>query len=195
MSIYIIRSKDLSLHDCYIGGTENMRDRMYQHKTNCNNENRHHYNYKVYQHIRKHGGWDNWEMVEIACVWKNATKPLFEIEQDYIDMWKSTLNCKRAYQTKQQRKEQKKKCDRQYRENNKEYYKEYQREYRENNRDILSEKDREYYQNNKDIISEKKKEKFDCECGSTVRKSDKARHLKTNKHQNYIQSLSLPSLS
>ena len=49
---------------------------------------------------------------------------------------------------------------------------------------------REYKQEHKEIISQKNKIKFTCECGSTLRKCDKAAHFKTWKHQFYLATTS-----
>ncbi len=83
---------------------------------------------------------------------------LYQTEQEYIDKLKPTLNERRAYRTEQQKKE---------------YNKEWSKEYREKN---------------KDKISEKKKVKFTCECGSTLRREDKARHFRSNKHKSFIEN-------
>jgi len=48
---------------------------------------------------------------------------------------------------------------------------------------------KEYYQANKEQIAEKGKEKFECDCGSICRKSDKTRHERSLKHQNWLKSL------
>lgn len=59
--------------------------------------------------------------------------------------------------------------------------------YREKNKEIIKVKKAEYENKNREKIQENKKQSiFDCECGSEVRISDKARHLKTQKHQNYL---------
>ena len=50
------------------------------------------------------------------------------------------------------------------------------------------ERSREYHEDNKDAINKKSSEKVNCDCGSIVRRSDKARHLKTKKHLAYINS-------
>jgi hypothetical protein len=42
------------------------------------------------------------------------------------------------------------------------------------------------YKNKKNELLEKRKEKYTCECDSICRKSDKARHEKTKKHQIFI---------
>ena len=152
MSIYMIKSKEPSLHDFYIGSCDDMRDRMYKHKSRCNNENNPAYNQKKYKFIRANGGWDAWQMVEIGCVWKKATKPLFEIEQDYMDMWCPTLNSNRA-STGKPRKEYMK-----------EYLKEYKKKYYNKNKDIINEKytcecGGKYTQNNKSKHINTKKHK------------------------------------
>ena len=46
------------------------------------------------------------------------------------------------------------------------------------------EKNKEYREKNKEKINEK----YDCECGSKLRKVAKARHLKTKKHELFISS-------
>ncbi len=46
-------------------------------------------------------------------------------------------------------------------------------------------KSKEYYEINK----EKNNQKINCECGNVVRYGKKARHAKTNKHQNYLRNL------
>ena len=48
----------------------------------------------------------------------------------------------------------------------------------------------EKWKKNKDIRCKEKKEKMSCECGSSVRKSDKARHYKCQKHQRFLASSS-----
>lgn len=76
-----------------------------------------------------------------------------------------------------------------WRENNKEKLKEYNKTYLENNKEELSEKRKEWREKNKEKIAEKLKEKYTCECESNLRKSDKVRHEKSIKHQNYIKNL------
>ena len=48
---------------------------------------------------------------------------------------------------------------------------------------------KDYYIENKDIIKIKKNEKFICQCSGNYTYAHKQRHLKSNKHQNYLQSL------
>lgn len=44
------------------------------------------------------------------------------------------------------------------------------------------ERNHRYWEKNKDKVKEAQKKKFECECGSMVRVSDKSRHLKSKKH-------------
>ena len=71
-----------------------------------------------------------------------------------------------------------------YREDNKEKLTIKNKEYKEANK----EKIKEYYEDNKEKILLKKKQKMTCECGSSFRISDKARHYKSKKHNALISS-------
>jgi len=168
MSIYIIRSKDLSLHDCYIGSCKDINRRRLKHKNDCYNEKGEKYNLKVYKFIRDNGGWNDWDMVQIGSVWNKATKLLFQIEQDYIDQYKPSLNRKRAFGLDYERKKQRDILN---------YY---------NNRECKKEQQKKRYEKNKHKILVANKEKFTCECGSTIRISDKQRHNRSKKHQKYL---------
>jgi hypothetical protein len=77
---------------------------------------------------------------------------LFQVEQEYIDKYKPSLNEQRAYRSEEQKKE---------------YERKHNKEYRKNNKDITkkNEYNREYQKNNKDIINEKRNKKINCNCG------------------------------
>jgi len=184
MSIYIIRSKDLSLHDCYIGSTKDLKSRMKHHKTRCFNKNSRAYNYKLYQFVRANGGWDNFDMVEIC---KCENDKLRETEQYHIDFIKPSLNIQRAYRSEECDKEDRKELCKEYYEKNKNTILQKVKEYRENNRDYY----REYFRKRDKVKrAERRKVKITCECGSICTTDNKARHNRSKKHQNYIQSLS-----
>lgn len=91
----------------------------------------------------------------------------------------------------------------QYRQNNKESVKEYQKQYRENNKDSITKYKNHYYETNKDSIKEygkqyyktnkkeiknKMNQKIACECGRCYTLNNKARHMKSDKHQYYEQN-------
>ena len=80
-----------------------------------------------------------------------------------------------------------------WRDEHKEQQKEYHKTYRENNKEKVAEtkkkcyenKKEEYLQNKRDYY-QRKKEKHLCECGSMVSEFEKSRHLKSQKHQAYL---------
>lgn len=65
----------------------------------------------------------------------------------------------------------------------------YKRQYYQNNREFLNEKQKKYAQYNRESLNEKRSEKFNCDCGGKYVMSNKARHLRTEKHINYINAL------
>jgi len=62
------------------------------------------------------------------------------------------------------------------------------KEYYNDNKQAILEKVKELYNLNKQAILEKKKEKIICECGAKVAKRHLARHRKSKKHINFINS-------
>jgi hypothetical protein len=50
---------------------------------------------------------------------------------------------------------------------------------------------KQYYEAHKEERRLKHQESYTCECGTTLRKSDKARHCKSKKHISYIESLAI----
>lgn len=66
--------------------------------------------------------------------------------------------------------------------------KEYNKKYYNENRDKILQKKKEYREQNEDKL----KEKFKCECGGNYTFNNKAHHLKTKKHQEYLLKGSIP---
>ena len=88
-TIYKIYCKDTNMTDTYVGHTTNFKEREYSHMKCCENI---HNNTKVYKTIRENGGWNNWDMVEIA---NYNCKDLIEAkmkENYHYEELKSTLN-------------------------------------------------------------------------------------------------------
>ena len=76
----------------------------------------------------------------------------------------------------------------------------YQEEYNNDNKDKINKYKKEHYQKNANEIKKKTKEyyhlnkthlnsKQECECGGKYTNTHKSCHMKSNKHQNYINSL------
>ena len=157
--IYKICCKDPSIADEYVGSTVNFTRRKSQHKSNCCNENRRQFNYKVYQTIRDNGGWNNWDMVEVERFSAQDRKDLHARERFWIEEMKSTLNRCIPTQTPteyyQKNKETINKHKAEYRQNNKEKIAEYKATYRQKNKEKIYERGAEYRQKNKGKISER----------------------------------------
>ena len=87
--IYKIYCKDENITDVYIGHTTNFIQRKYSHKIACNSNNN---NLKIYNIIRNNGGWDNWDMIQIAKYNCNDLTEARIKEQEHYNLYKSTLN-------------------------------------------------------------------------------------------------------
>ena len=153
----------------YVGSTKNIRKRMNKHKSTCYNQNNKKYNFKLYKFIRENGGWDN---VDIHILQKCNKSVKRIVEDFYMKHYNCELNDRGAIFNREKKKEYLK----EYYKNNNEYRKDYANEYRKNNKEKLS-------------------EKFNCICGGKYTHSNKALHLKTLKHQTYLESLSSSSSS
>ena len=105
---YKIVCKDTEISDCYVGHTTDSTKRKSQHKRMTINENDRHYNIYLYQFIRENGGWENWDMINVAT--RNC-KDSFEaksIERDFTEQLKATLNRVKAVETQEEKKMRKK---------------------------------------------------------------------------------------
>ena len=95
--IYKIFCKDPFITDVYVGHTTNFTQRKHSHKIACNSTTN---KLKIYNIIRQNGGWNNWEMTEIAkynC--KDHTEARIK-EQEFYNMFNSSLNSKPPYDKK-----------------------------------------------------------------------------------------------
>ena len=90
--IYKLCCKDPSITDIYIGHTTNFRKRKSSHKSSCNNETDKIYNLYVYKFIRDHGGFDNWDMIEICKVECLDKREAERNERNHIESLGASLN-------------------------------------------------------------------------------------------------------
>jgi len=196
--IYKIKhNEDYEDLNIYIGSTTNFKNRKYQHKVNCNNENHQNYSSKVYEYIRNNGGWDDWVMIPIEQYSCNSKKELEIKERYYIDLLRPTLNKNIPTRTFKERYENNKEIiyqkAKEYYEVNKEIINQKHKEYYENNKEIINQKVKEFYEKNKEIINQKHKEynkankeiiyqKVICNnCGCESTKHHLKRHQKSKK--------------
>ena len=182
---YKIVCKDLTITDCYVGHTTDFVKRKHTHKQACLNPNVRFHNLDLYKTIRENGNWDNWDMVLIGT--ENILNSLEarQREREYIEKLKANLNMVKAYRSK----EEADVVGREFRENHKEEKKEYDKLYRENNKEKRQENYRIYRENNKDYLKTQKGLKFECERGGRYTNCHKQEHMRSKKHQEYLQSL------
>lgn len=171
---YKIVCKDLNIKDCYVGHTTDFVSRKSKHKSNSNNEKSKYYNFYVYEFIREHGGFDNFDMILIDKLTCTDRLDALKKEREYIESLGATLNKQVPTRTQKE-----------YRESHKEVAKEYSKEYRIQHKKYLNDKKKDWYEENKDRMNEH----IICLCGGKYTKCHKNIHLKTKKHQQYIESL------
>ena len=163
--IYKIYNDDMA----YIGSTKNFKRRMDGHKSVCNNEKSKSYNLFIYQFIRQNGGWDNFKKdIIYECEVKDKGEQRI-VEQEWINKNECNLNKYKSYITYEEKKENKKK---------------WQKKYRDNNKQQLREKNKKYYEDNKEY----KNIKIICECGVEYIKRCKTQHERSNKHKKFIEN-------
>ena len=161
--IYKIVCKDSSVREMYIGSSTDFY-RKCKHKSSCNKETDVHHNLKLYKFIRAHGGWDNWEMVEL---YKYPCETLQELKDEEGRAYNrfvcdfNMLNDKDPSRDK----------------------KEYNKQFREENREEINEWQRDNYHNNT---------KFNivrCKCGITVTEKSLKRHTTKSRHTKRMAAL------
>jgi len=141
--------------DCemmYVGSTCNMKQRRKKHKGDCNNPNAQGYNFKVYKTIREHGGWDEFNMIEIGTAEQITLTEAHVIEETYRIELKANMNTRRCYGIESAE------YHKQYYIDNSDKIKEQQKQWHVNNADKINERKKEYYVNNVDKIKERQKE-------------------------------------
>jgi group I intron endonuclease len=146
--------------------------------------------FKLYQAFDKYKI-DNFEVTLLElCTCENLSE-LRQHEQRYLDQLHPEYNSINAvhdvnYQRDYKKKYYEKNAEkikaktRKYVENNKEHIKVKKSKYYECNKNKVKVRQREYAEKNKDKIHQK----FDCPCGGKYTHTHKARHVKTQKHQN-----------
>ena len=93
--IYKIECKDKRITEFYIGHTTNFIKRKYQHKTSCNTSTN--LKLQIYKTIIDNGGWDNWEMIELAKYDCKNSKEAKIKELEHYELLKSVINIKQNH--------------------------------------------------------------------------------------------------
>lgn len=173
--------------EIYIGSTCNpLSKRKSEHKKNSKLEKCQ--NRPIYKHLIKIG-WENVEIILIETYSCENKDELHKRERYWIDELKPSLNKVLPGRT-----------EKEWRDDNRTELLVKKREYYKNNIEVIRVKDKKRYEKNReeisekyainrDRISEKGKIKITCDCGSIVRKDTKARHQKTQRHKDYLETL------
>lgn len=90
--IYQITCKDPNVKENYIGQTECFEKRKYTHHRSSKISD-----LKLYQIIRKYGGWDNWNIHIMNHYYCADEYEARQIEQKYMDIFKVTMNTVREF--------------------------------------------------------------------------------------------------
>ena len=197
---YKIVCRNTDIKDAYIGHTTDMKTRKGCHKRVCNNSNDKNHNLPLYKFIRDNEGWDNFDMIWIETKNLENGMEARARERELIEELKPSLNTTIPYRSTEERKTYKEEWVR----NNEEHTREYKHNWHLENKPRLNEIKRQKYQDNREEKLEKSKQYYqdnieerrtirnrvcNCPCGDTYTYSNKRRHERSNKHQEYLQSL------
>ena len=157
--IYKLVCLDTTCPDVYVGSTTCFKQRKSQHKSKCHNEKHKHYNYKIYQYIREHGGFENFTMIEIEKFPCENSRQLEAREEHWRKELKATLNGCRAFTTDEEKRIQRGEISRNWQKN--EGYEKHRlsmKKYCQANREKNNLYAKAYYEANKEKINLYKKE-------------------------------------
>ena len=151
----------------YIGHTTNFTKRKKQHKTSSKSERPRFYNLKLYEMIRKNGGWDMFRMLEVEKFSCSDKREAERRENEVMKELKANMNMKNSFMTNEEKleyiktynethKERLKEHDKQYRE----HHKAQQHEYYMRNADEFKAKNKENRLKNIELVKEKKNNKL-----------------------------------
>jgi hypothetical protein len=176
--VYKLCCIDPEIKEVYVGSTKNLRVRKGQHKYSCDHENDSNYHLNVYQFIRANGGFSNFDIIQLERVEFNTKYELHARERHFIELLKATLNKVIPTRTKTE-----------YTIATKDHKIQYDIKYRKDNKVKKKQIDKDYREKNKEAIKEFKNKKTDCECGGKYTHCHKALHLRSVRHQNYVNSI------
>tara|TARA_R110000822_G_scaffold147506_1_gene286509 strand:- start:509 stop:925 length:417 start_codon:yes stop_codon:yes gene_type:complete len=137
---------------------------------------------KVYKFIRDHGGWENWDLVVIEQIECESKADKLLAERTAMEAIDATLNAQVPGRSV-------KEWSAEYYAENKDKILKREAAYYVANKDKIRKRMAGYCAANKDKIKNRSAERVRCECGSTHRRSDKARHLKSAKHARLIAQI------
>ena len=190
---YKIVCKDTNIKDCYVGHTTDFTTRKCSHQRNSKKtDGTEQSDLYVYKFIRENGGWENWDMVLIETSKCDNGLQARQRERYFIETLGASLNKTIPFLSVEEKKER---DHLRYKENidrHNELMRDVNKRLRQEFPERYKEYDRQKWINNKEKIQAHQKEIIKCECGVNFQRTSKARHEKSKKHQQYLQSLNNP---
>ena len=174
---------------CYIGSTikEYLSNRLSAHK----------YDYKIWKEGKKNHitSFDilQYDDAEIILIENYPCKDINELrarERFWIDSSDCVNKYKPGRTDKEYRSENKdqiRKYKQTYYKENKEEIKKINNQYRQDHQEELKQCKQKWYQDHKEEINQKRSQEYNCECGSVIQIREKSNHIKTKKHQTFMQ--------
>ena len=182
--IYKIVCNDETVTDIYVGSTTDFVNRKSDHKRNVEREI---FKLKVHKTIYDNGGWENWSMVKIELYPCDSSTELRIREEYWRKTLQASLNQRLVYSSSEEKlkiaREKQRVYYHEHRDQVLKYQKQYQLEHAEEKREYL----KQYHKQNADKVKAQKAQPFECPCDSVCRISDKVRHEKSLKHQNWLK--------
>ena len=153
--IYKICCRDPTIKDEYVGSTTNLRQRRSHHRYFAINPDKSSKQQNLYNFIREHGGWDNWQVIQLEAYSCETKAQLLMKEREWFEKCNSTLNaCKPGNHAIHPDENSYQRALRQedpegYNERHRQYYK--------------PEQKRDYYERNREEILRKAKIRYDLQ--------------------------------
>ena len=88
---YRIVCRDLNIKDCFVGNTFDFRRRLYDHKCKSEHSILNGPNSMLYYFVRRHGGWQNFEMILINTQACEGVLDVRRIKSEYIKEFNAGL--------------------------------------------------------------------------------------------------------
>ena len=194
--------------ECYIGSTcEELSQRMAQHRSkykrylnhvvgarissrsillfdkygidNCGIELIETYPCNNKSELRAREGYHQRENTIVnRCIAGRNKKQYYEENKEFINQKKKIYA--------ESRRQERKIYNKQYYHDNKECLSQQMKTYHDNHKEANIERAKRYYLENKSKVQERKRQTTTCDCGSVVKKYNMSVHLKTLKHQQYL---------